>query len=73
MDYQLPQAVIALKQAVGRLIRDYDDCGIAMICDPRIVTKRYGGVFIKSLPPMPSTNRLADVEEFLGRLNEDDD
>jgi ATP-dependent DNA helicase DinG len=73
MDYQLPQAVIALKQAVGRLIRDYDDCGIAMICDPRIVTKRYGSVFIKSLPPMPRTNRLADVEEFLGRLNEDDD
>ena len=71
MDYQLPQAVIALKQAVGRLIRDYDDRGVAMICDPRIVTKRYGGVFIKSLPPMRRTNRLADVEDFLGHLTEE--
>ena len=71
MDYQLPQAVIALKQAVGRLIRDYDDRGVAMICDPRLVTKRYGSVFIKSLPPMPRTQRLAEVEDFLETLTEE--
>ncbi len=71
MDYQLPQAVIALKQAVGRLIRDYDDRGVAMICDPRLVTKRYGSVFIRSLPPMPVTHQLADVEDFLDRLTEE--
>ena len=71
MDYQLPQAVIALKQAVGRLIRDYDDRGVAMICDPRLVTKRYGSVFLKSLPPMPRTQRLAEVEDFLETLTEE--
>jgi ATP-dependent DNA helicase DinG len=71
MDYQLPQAVIALKQAVGRLIRDYDDRGVAMICDPRLVTKRYGSVFIKSLPPMPRTRRLDEVEDFLETLSEE--
>ena len=71
MDYQLPQAVIALKQAVGRLIRDYDDYGVAMICDPRILTKRYGSTFLRSLPAMPSTRKLEDVEEFLGGLPEE--
>jgi ATP-dependent DNA helicase DinG len=71
MDYQLPQAVIALKQAVGRLIRDYDDRGVAMVCDPRLVTKRYGSVFMKSLPPMPVTHQLADVEDFLDTLTDE--
>ncbi|MGI9264707.1 MAG: ATP-dependent DNA helicase [Gammaproteobacteria bacterium] len=72
MEYQLPQAVIALKQAVGRLIRDYDDCGVAMICDPRILTKRYGGMFIKSLPAMPRTRSLEDIKEFLGGLPDEE-
>ncbi len=63
--HQLPQAVIALKQGVGRLIRDFDDWGVAMICDPRLVTRSYGRVFLDSLPPMQQTDRFDDVERFI--------
>ncbi len=64
MEYQLPQAVINLKQGVGRLIRDINDFGVLMICDPRIRTKSYGRVFLKSLPKMTITSALTDVDEF---------
>jgi len=64
MEHQLPQAVIALKQGVGRLIRDVDDRGVLMICDPRLTEKPYGRVFRASLPPMPVTRAVADVEAF---------
>ena len=64
MDYQLPQAVIALKQGAGRLIRDMKDYGVLMIGDNRIKTKRYGKVFIQSLPDMPQTPRINDVQAF---------
>ena len=64
-DYQLPQAVISLKQGVGRLIRDYDDRGVVVICDPRITGKSYGRVFLHSLPPMPVTRDLDDVLSFI--------
>ncbi len=64
-DYQLPQAVISLKQGVGRLIRDYDDRGVVVICDPRVTGKSYGRVFLQSLPPMPVTRDLAEVLSFL--------
>lgn len=64
MDYQLPQAVIALKQGAGRLIRDMGDYGVLMIGDNRIKTKRYGKVFLESLPDMPVTSRLEDVDAF---------
>jgi ATP-dependent DNA helicase DinG len=64
-DYQLPQAVISLKQGVGRLIRDYDDYGIVMVCDPRILQKSYGRTFISSLPAMPMTREIGDIEDFL--------
>jgi len=64
-DEQVPQAVIALKQGVGRLIRDAGDFGVVMLCDPRLVTKGYGRIFIQSLPPMRRTRDLADVERFL--------
>ncbi len=63
-DYQLPQAVISLKQGVGRLIRDYDDYGVVMICDPRIIQKSYGRTFLSSLPSMPVTRDIADIEDF---------
>jgi ATP-dependent DNA helicase DinG len=63
-DYQLPQAVIALKQGVGRLIRDSRDRGVLMLCDPRLSTKGYGRVFLKSLPPMAHARDLADVQRF---------
>ncbi|HXA36278.1 MAG TPA: ATP-dependent DNA helicase [Steroidobacteraceae bacterium] len=52
-EYQLPQAVLALKQGVGRLIRDFDDFGVIVIGDPRIKTKAYGQVFLEALPPSP--------------------
>ena len=52
-EYQLPQAVLALKQGVGRLIRDFDDFGVIVIGDPRVKTKAYGQVFLEALPPSP--------------------
>lgn len=63
-DYQLPQAVIAMKQGVGRLIRDMSDTGVLMICDPRLISKSYGNVFLQSLPKMPKTRKLEVVERF---------
>ncbi|MDD5034532.1 MAG: ATP-dependent DNA helicase [Methylococcaceae bacterium] len=62
--YQLPTAVIALKQGVGRLIRSSDDRGVLMLCDPRLVSKPYGKVFLDSLPPMKRTRMLERVEAF---------
>jgi ATP-dependent DNA helicase DinG len=64
-DEQVPQAVIALKQGVGRLIRDAGDFGVVMICDTRLVTKGYGRAFIQSLPPMRRTREVEEVTEFL--------
>ncbi len=56
-EFQLPQAVLALKQGFGRLIRDREDFGVVMLCDPRIVTRGYGRLFIASLPPAPVVDR----------------
>ena len=64
MEYQLPQAVITLKQGVGRLIRDVNDRGVLMLCDPRLGTKSYGKVFLDSLPPMSKTRKLEVVQRF---------
>ena len=63
-DEQLPQAVIALKQGVGRLIRSHLDRGVLVLCDPRLVGKSYGRLFLDSLPPFPRTRRLEDVQDF---------
>lgn len=63
-DHQLPQAVIALKQGAGRLIRDVSDRGVLVICDPRLRSRSYGSVFLASLPPMPRTERLEIVRTF---------
>jgi len=65
-DFQLPNAVITLKQGVGRLIRDEHDRGVLMICDPRLTGKSYGRVFLQNLPPVAQFNRIADVRAFLG-------
>ncbi len=62
---QVPQAVIALKQGVGRLIRDETDFGVVMLCDTRLVTRGYGRSFLASLPPMKRTRALEDVRAFL--------
>jgi ATP-dependent DNA helicase DinG len=63
-DFQLPQAVITLKQGAGRLIRDVRDRGVLVICDPRLLGRSYGREFLNSLPPMTRTRELADVEAF---------
>jgi len=63
-DEQLPQAVIALKQGVGRLIRSESDRGVLVLCDPRLLNRSYGKVFLQSLPPFPRTRSLADVQAF---------
>ncbi|MGH8503182.1 MAG: ATP-dependent DNA helicase [Gammaproteobacteria bacterium] len=65
MSVQVPQAVIALKQGIGRLIRDERDTGVLMICDPRLLSRGYGRAFRDSLPRMAVTHELADVEHFL--------
>ncbi|WP_395755470.1 ATP-dependent DNA helicase [Edwardsiella ictaluri] len=62
---QLPDAVITLKQGVGRLIRDSRDRGAIIICDSRLVMRPYGEVFLRSLPPAPRTRDLARVIDFL--------
>jgi ATP-dependent DNA helicase DinG len=67
VDFQLPQAAIALKQGAGRLIRDERDRGVFMLCDPRVIAKPYGRTLLDSLPPMRRTRDLADVQAFFAR------
>jgi ATP-dependent DNA helicase DinG len=67
---QLPQAVLTLKQGAGRLIRDINDRGILMICDPRLVGNRYGQTFLQSLPNMTRTRDLNTVLKFLAEINQ---
>lgn len=62
---QIPEAVITLKQGVGRLIRDQNDQGVLIICDNRLVTRDYGGTFLSSLPPIPRTRDLDKTLAFL--------
>ena len=68
MSFQLPKAVISLKQGAGRLIRDELDKGVLMICDHRIVAKPYGKKFWRSLPEFKRTREQDDVIEFLKHL-----
>jgi ATP-dependent DNA helicase DinG len=65
--YQLPQAVLALKQGVGRLIRSPEDTGVVVLPDPRLRSKGYGRAFLRSLPPMTVTSEAREVVEFLRR------
>jgi len=64
IELQLPEAVLALKQGVGRLIRDVGDRGVLMLCDPRLTGKGYGRIFLDSLPTMRRTRHLDEVREF---------
>ena len=68
MTFQLPQAIILLKQGAGRLIRDEADKGVLMICDPRIIDKPYGKRIWKSLPTFKRTRQEIDVTNFLKSL-----
>ncbi len=66
IDYQVPQAAIALKQGAGRLIRDSQDRGVLVICDPRLLSRQkpYGKIFLNSMPAFARTRELADVRKF---------
>ncbi|PKO93416.1 MAG: helicase [Betaproteobacteria bacterium HGW-Betaproteobacteria-1] len=64
MEYQLPYAVITLKQGAGRLIRDETDRGVLVICDPRLISKPYGRRVWQSLPPFRRTRNVTDVTTF---------
>ncbi|WP_456417072.1 ATP-dependent DNA helicase [Thiolapillus sp.] len=65
MQYQVPQAAIALKQGAGRLIRDVTDRGVLVLCDPRLLRKSYGHTFLDAMPPFARTRELKDALEFL--------
>ncbi|HXE04343.1 MAG TPA: ATP-dependent DNA helicase, partial [Bryobacteraceae bacterium] len=65
-DYQIPEAVLTLKQGFGRLIRSLEDRGVLVLLDPRIRRQRYGQAFLSSLPPYRMTTDVADVEKFFG-------
>ncbi len=64
MDYQVPSAIISLKQGLGRLIRKSTDRGIIAVLDSRIMTSRYGRLFIESMPRLPITHDLSDIDRF---------
>jgi ATP-dependent DNA helicase DinG len=67
-EFQLPHAVLALKQGAGRLIRDFDDRGLIVLGDPRLRSRGYGRTFLASLPPMPLLEELGDALEFAATL-----
>ena len=66
--YQVPAAVITLKQGFGRLIRSLHDRGLLALLDNRILKKAYGRVFLESLPEYRRTTEMADVERFFGAV-----
>ena len=68
LEFQLPKAIISLKQGAGRLIRDEEDKGVLMICDQRIISKPYGKSFWQSLPSFKRTRNQEDVMQFLNHL-----
>jgi ATP-dependent DNA helicase DinG len=70
-DYQVPSAVLTLKQGFGRLIRSLEDRGVLVLLDPRIRRQRYGQTFLASLPPYRVTNTITDVESFFEKKEDD--
>ena len=70
MEYQLPSAIISLKQGLGRLIRQSSDRGILVILDTRILTSRYGRFFLDSLPEIPVVHDLTDISSFFEQPHE---
>ena len=63
-DYQVPLAILSLKQGLGRLLRHRQDRGVLAVLDPRLRSMGYGQRFLASLPPAPVTHRLIDVARF---------
>ena len=72
-EFQLPQAILALKQGVGRLIRDFSDRGLVVICDPRLRTRGYGRFILESLPEMPVLESQDQALDFIATLAPDPD
>lgn len=70
MEFQVPHAVLTLRQGAGRLIRDPKDKGLLVLADPRIVNKGYGSLFLKSLPNMTRTRKLDVVQRFFRLVHE---
>lgn len=68
-EYQVPRAILALRQGVGRLMRSATDSGVIAIMDTRLFSKGYGRTFLASLPASPVTRRLSDVEKFYDKRN----
>ncbi len=64
-DYQLPEAALALKQGVGRLIRSEDDYGAVVICDPRMTGRGYGRILLAALPAMTATQDYEEATRFI--------
>jgi ATP-dependent DNA helicase DinG len=67
VEYQLPSAIISLKQGLGRLIRKSTDQGLLAVLDIRLIKSRYGRYFIDSLPDITMTHDLKDVSDFMKR------
>ena len=63
MEYSVPTAAMALRQAFGRLIRTREDYGLVAVLDPRLRTKRYGEFFLESLPECPVTSDMDELRE----------
>ncbi|MGZ8195111.1 MAG: ATP-dependent DNA helicase [Methylosarcina sp.] len=68
-EHQLPAAVIALRQGIGRLIRDVTDRGVLMVCDPRLLKRSYGQIFLDSVPAMKRTRDIEEVRAFFQQEN----
>jgi ATP-dependent DNA helicase DinG len=68
MDYQVPSAIITFKQGIGRLIRKSSDKGLLSVLDNRILTSRYGRLFLGSLPKIPISHDLSDIGRFFNPI-----
>jgi len=68
LEYQVPEAVLALRQGVGRLLRHGDDFGVVVLLDRRVITRGYGEIFRENLPPMPWTRDRSEVAGFFRRF-----
>jgi ATP-dependent DNA helicase DinG len=72
-DFQIPRAVLSLRQGVGRLMRSASDGGLISVLDVRLFSKRYGSLFLKSLPPSPLVRDMVEIQDFFGMLEQDED
>ena len=71
-DFQIPRAVLSLRQGVGRLMRSASDGGLISVLDARLFSKRYGKLFLKSLPPSPLVRDMVEIQDFFGMLEQDE-